>query len=124
MAKRPKTYLIDGQRYTVGQKGIPADAKKIMDAREKELSAADAGTQSAAAITEKDIDTGLGTPPVDDSLPADFPGLRSLQAAGYTTYTALGELEGDYQSVKGIGKETAEDIALALEERSQEDQEG
>ena len=55
------------------------------------------------------------TNPVDDNLPADFPGLYPLQAAGFhTKFSLSGKTLDDLKAIAGIGSATAVKILEAL----------
>jgi hypothetical protein len=119
MARR-QTYLVKGKRYGVNDKKTPAEAKATIAKREKEF---DAAAKKAKGGEEEEFveanDLGPGISP--DALPDDFPGLRYLREAGYTTYTSLAELAGEYSTIRGIGDATAEDITAYLEDRESEE---
>lgn len=117
MAKDVRTYLHKGKRYKANDKKAPADVKALIKQREAEFG----GVSQAEPISASEIGTKYSNVE-DDSLPGDFPGQRALAQAGYTTFTALAELGGDYESVKGIGPETSADIEAYLQDR--EAQEG
>lgn len=117
MAQAVRTYLIKGKRYKANDKKAPAEVKATIKKREAEFG----GVTQGEPISASEIGTKYENVE-DDSLPGDFPGARALGQAGYTTFTALAELAGDYESVKGIGPETAADIEAYLQDR--EAQEG
>lgn len=63
-----------------------------------------------------DLPSFLGGPVGGSDLKADFPGREALVEAGYTTWASLvGKSSEELQTIKGIGKSTADKILGILE---------
>lgn len=101
-------YRVDGTRRYYGPgKGImvPIGLAQTLGLSYEEIEA-----PAAEGAPVGDDPAGPETP-----LPAGFPGLKHLMAAGYTTYSSLsGHSRDDLVAIKGIGEATADAILFAL----------
>lgn len=76
-------------------------------------------TDSAEDVERREAELESEGKELKGKLPEDFPGHSALAAAGITTYSQLRKA-GDVTDVVGIGPATAEKIAEALGESSEE----
>ena len=114
LAERDKELSGAGGTPSVGSPEAGADATEVQGGEETEGQAEEetmGGTEAGPAEPTEPA-------PSEEELPDDFPHVSMLRDANFTTFESI---EGtNLRGIPGIGKERAEDIAEALEQRRQE----